>query len=67
MNAIKTIITEEARDTPTVFKMVEDRFKSFMLTSRRSIHENNLPTGMKNPRSKGIKQNMIIGLSLIHI
>ena len=28
MNAIKTIKTEEARDTPTVFKMIEGRFKS---------------------------------------
>tara|TARA_A100000164_G_C21252971_1_gene472144 strand:+ start:286 stop:480 length:195 start_codon:yes stop_codon:yes gene_type:complete len=61
MNAIKTIKTEEARDTPTVFKMIEDRFKSFILTSCRNIHENNLPTGMKNPRSNGVKQNMITG------
>ena len=53
MNAIKTIKTEEARDTPTVFKMIEGRFKLFMLTSCRNIHENNLPTGMKNPRSNG--------------
>ena len=28
MNAIKTIKIEEARDTPTVFKMIEGRFKS---------------------------------------
>ena len=58
---MKTIKTEEAKDIPTVFKMIGDRFNSFMLTSYRSIHENNLPKGIKNPRSKGVKQNMITG------